>query len=192
MITLRCVKFTLVFFITVLFFSPLLTFSALADEDVTRPVCATPLEVGAQGRKLFERALLDPTPEVIPLFYLPRDECGYVDWAEAMRLGILAPRDSIDEKYSLVKALRSPGDIIIQVQSSKVADVLFPHDTHNEVLECKSCHPAIFRKEAGKTGISMAGIWEGEYCGRCHGKVSFPLSNCSRCHSSSGEVFTNK
>ena len=28
----------------------------------------------------------------------------------------------------------------------------------------------------------MGNILDGEYCGICHGAVSFPLTECDRCH----------
>jgi ribosomal protein L40E len=31
--------------------------------------------------------------------------------------------------------------------------------------------------------MSMFAILQGEFCGRCHGAVSFPLTECRRCHS---------
>jgi c(7)-type cytochrome triheme protein len=30
--------------------------------------------------------------------------------------------------------------------------------------------------------MTMVGIAEGKWCGRCHGKVAFPLTDCQRCH----------
>ena len=189
MVRLIFVKFVFVFFSSLFFLSLV---PARASDEVKGKICASPTGIGVEGRSLLERTSVEPIPEVIPLFYFPRDGCGYVDWAEALRQGILAPRDSIKEKYSLTKPEKSPGDITIQVKDPRAEDVIFPHDTHSEVLDCKSCHPGIFRKEAGSTKISMAAIFKGEYCGRCHGKVSFPLLNCSRCHSSSSEMFTNK
>jgi c(7)-type cytochrome triheme protein len=34
----------------------------------------------------------------------------------------------------------------------------------------------------GANPISMVKIVNGEFCGRCHGRVAFPISNCARCH----------
>ena len=61
--------------------------------------------------------------------------------------------------------------------------VLFPHDIHTAWLECSNCHPKIFAEKAGATPVNMLAILQGEYCGRCHGAVSFPLTECNRCHS---------
>ncbi|MBE9553547.1 MAG: hypothetical protein IMF05_08800, partial [Proteobacteria bacterium] len=58
-----------------------------------------------------------------------------------------------------------------------------------EWLTCESCHPAIFpyrelgMDPSGKYGIVMDQVFEGEYCGKCHGTVAFVLDSCNRCHS---------
>jgi c(7)-type cytochrome triheme protein len=168
---------------------PLSVDRAFALEDAETLQCAERLDAGK--RLLPPSRGVEPSPEVIPLFYLPRDNCGYVDWAQAMREGYLAPRDSILDRKKSAREKRSPGDIVLRVKGDSMDDVVFPHDTHNEVLDCKSCHPKIFKKIAGAAPINMDKIFDGEYCGRCHGKVSFPLSNCSRCHSGINEVVRN-
>jgi len=33
-----------------------------------------------------------------------------------------------------------------------------------------------------KYGIVMDQVFEGEYCGKCHGTVAFVLDSCNRCH----------
>lgn len=177
------------FFLSVFLFPSFLIGAAWAMEESAGVQCAELFDGSA--RRIPPARGLEPAPQVIALFYLPRDKCGYVDWALALREGYLAPRDSIELRGEAVKPKSSPGDIVLQVNSTTINDVLFPHETHNEVLDCKSCHPKIFKKEAGLTNISMARIFEGEYCGRCHGKVSFPLSNCNRCHSGISEVVRN-
>jgi c(7)-type cytochrome triheme protein len=35
----------------------------------------------------------------------------------------------------------------------------------------------------GANPVSMDRIIRGEYCGRCHGVVAFPFTDCLRCHS---------
>jgi c(7)-type cytochrome triheme protein len=34
----------------------------------------------------------------------------------------------------------------------------------------------------GATKYSMVEIFEGKYCGVCHGTVAFPNIDCQRCH----------
>jgi len=62
--------------------------------------------------------------------------------------------------------------------------VLFPHKQHTEWLDCTNCHEGLFAYKAGGTkGLNMFAVLQGEFCGRCHGAVAFPLTECRRCHS---------
>jgi c(7)-type cytochrome triheme protein len=61
--------------------------------------------------------------------------------------------------------------------------VRFPHRQHTLWLDCVNCHDHLFKAETGATNFSMLKILEGEQCGVCHGAVSFPLTECFRCHS---------
>ncbi|HUS55503.1 MAG TPA: c(7)-type cytochrome triheme domain-containing protein [Thermohalobaculum sp.] len=61
--------------------------------------------------------------------------------------------------------------------------VVFPHRQHTEWLDCANCHPAIFKAKRGANDFGMLDVLNGEYCGRCHGAVAFPLTECKRCHS---------
>jgi len=62
--------------------------------------------------------------------------------------------------------------------------VRFPHRQHTEWLDCSNCHEKLFASKAGGTrAVNMFQILQGEYCGLCHGAVSFPLTECKRCHS---------
>jgi c(7)-type cytochrome triheme protein len=75
-------------------------------------------------------------------------------------------------------------DIAIFTKSQFVDDVIFPHFVHTLWLTCTNCHPAIFpmnAKEANKMQ-TMPKIAAGEFCGRCHNRIAFPLSDCQRCH----------
>lgn len=127
--------------------------------------------------------VLDPSPDVISLEYLPKDGYGFVDWTRAIREGVIAPRETLE--LDAPKPPRPPevGDVVIKSKMDFMPDVLFPHGPHTEWLKCSTCHPKIFRPRAGGNPITMSGIWKGEFCGRCHDKVAFPTRNCFRCHS---------
>ena len=47
---------------------------------------------------------------------------------------------------------------------------------HTEWLDCTNCHDKLFLPKAGATPVNMFAVLQGEYCGRCHGAVSFPLT----------------
>jgi c(7)-type cytochrome triheme protein len=60
--------------------------------------------------------------------------------------------------------------------------VSFSHSSHASWLSCGNCHPAPFEMSKRGPTISMARIWAGEFCGKCHGSVAFPVTQCDRCH----------
>lgn len=112
---------------------------------------------------------------------LPRGNSGNrVDWVKALREKIIEPRaDRLDGRaQKQVMDL----DIIREVKGS-MPDVVYPHKPHTEWLDCAQCHPKLFTPKKGSNPISMAAILMGQYCGVCHGKVAFPVSECSKCHS---------
>ncbi len=116
---------------------------------------------------------------------LPRDKFGLVDWAQMVRQGLINPRGSLDPE----EEDSDPFDMNIRIESKSdfVNDVKYPHYMHTYWLSCEICHDtvggAIFQMAAGTNGITMVGISQGKWCGRCHGKVAFPLADCNRCHS---------
>jgi c(7)-type cytochrome triheme protein len=102
-----------------------------------------------------------------------------VDWVAALRRGDIAPKDRLrpgadPERLDL--------DIIMP-RTAAMPMVRFPHRAHTEWLDCSNCHDKPFIKKAGANRFNMADILSGEYCGRCHGAVAFPPTDCLRCHS---------
>ncbi len=133
--------------------------------------------------KYDEYGQVDPSPDVVPLEYLPRDNFGFVDWSKAMRQGLIQPRSSISpEGAKEEQTVLYNEDVVLRPSKVFMPDVIFPHDAHNQWLNCGNCHPGIFRMKKKASGITMVRIWKGEFCGRCHDKVAFPLRNCFRCH----------
>lgn len=116
-----------------------------------------------------------------------RDEIGNnVDWVAALRRGYIMPKDRL-----------KPGDKpetrstdIIMPRTAAMPMVRFPHGAHSEWLDCSNCHDQPFKKEAGAHRINMEDILAGEFCGRCHGSVAFPATDCLRCHSVERNVGT--
>ena len=111
---------------------------------------------------------------------LPSDSVGNrVDWVRAFEDGYIRPRSSLTGEAE-VEHLDTE---IIMNETGSLPRVLFPHKPHTRWLDCKNCHEKIFKSKAGATPVAMDKILEGEYCGVCHGAVSFPLTECNRCHS---------
>lgn len=109
----------------------------------------------------------------------PIDRRGAADWVKALELGIITPRaDLLGESEISVLEM----DIMFK-NTGAMPWVLFPHDRHTQWLDCSNCHDEIFIPQAGANKVTMDAVLAGEFCGRCHGKVSFALWVCERCHS---------
>ena len=114
------------------------------------------------------------------LSVLPEDYTGNkVLWMKALDEGYIQPRTSFSESTTVLVL-----DLdIVMAKTGEMPMVRFPHKQHTEWLDCKNCHNKIFKMESGTTPVNMFAILQGEYCGRCHGAVAFPLTECLRCHS---------
>ena len=135
-----------------------------------------------------EDGIHDPSNDAVNVFQnpyeamidFPRDNSGIVNWIEAIKQGQIAPRADMNgetEKQTLDM------DIIF-TDTGNMPNVRFPHLSHTLWLDCKNCHPAIFKQKKGANDIAMTDILTGKFCGLCHGKVAFPPTlNCTRCHS---------
>jgi c(7)-type cytochrome triheme protein len=111
---------------------------------------------------------------------LPRDTAGnQVRWVQALDSGAINPRTNI-LPGTPVRVLDQ--DIIVSKFGSMPA-VKFPHRQHTLWLDCSNCHNGLFKDKIGANKFSMVAILNGEQCGLCHGAVSFPLTECNRCHS---------
>ena len=112
---------------------------------------------------------------------LPRDPAGNIDWVAALRNGTINPRTTLPDAPSVRQTdFQFAFDFYLAGPDSTL-DAYFPHSSHTEWLDCTQCHSRIFRYRG--TPIGMADIFQGKYCGACHGKVSFPvITACERCH----------
>jgi c(7)-type cytochrome triheme protein len=113
---------------------------------------------------------------------LPPDTAGnHVDWVRALQNGYIQPRSSIGE--STTEEVLDLDVLMTGTGAGSVPYILFPHKPHTEWLACSNCHEHLFKSKAGATELTMLEILNGEFCGTCHGAVSFPLTECNRCHS---------
>lgn len=158
--------------------------STVLDVPPPRPAAATVRGVAAvpgapadTARPVIESTLLPDSARAL----LPRDVAGNIDWANALRHGVVRPRPVLPGR----PAPAEPGfqfkyDFTYQGPDTTF-DALFPHSTHTEWLDCQQCHPRIFPHR--NTPVTMGDIFQGKFCAECHGKVSFPvLTGCERCH----------
>lgn len=128
-----------------------------------------------------EKMGMAPHPAAMELAKLPKDKYGLVDWAVAIKTGMVKPLDSLEPGAAAAPPFNL--DIVIQTKSNFMNDVVFPHYTHTLWLTCTNCHTQIFQMKAGAhPEMTMPKIASGQYCGRCHNRVAFPLTDCTRCH----------
>lgn len=120
-------------------------------------------------------------PNALSGIIVPKDRYGLVDWAKAVKEKIITPKHSLDEAAT-EDAEPMDMDVVIEAKSDFVNDVVYPHAIHTYWFACEGCHDKIFQMAAGQNNMTMSGIAEGKWCGRCHGKVAFPLTDCNRCH----------
>lgn len=126
---------------------------------------------------------LDEEGHPIAFRFLPRSRTGDIDWVAALKEGLLDPKASLDATPEPAGSVLNL-DIVFNVGDSyPMPHVVFPHTPHTIWLNCNSCHPALFVMKQGANPVSMDRIVKGEYCGRCHGVVAFPIRDCFRCHS---------
>jgi len=173
--------------IHLIFLLLVLTFSASAATAAMDPAPADRSRYDHKREpgqfKWTNSGMLDPRPDVISLEYLPVDDYGFVDWSKAIRDRVIAPKEALPGEKAFEESEAAPGDVLIRSKMEFMPDVIFPHAPHTVWLKCSNCHPKIFKQKAGGNDITMAGIWKGEHCGRCHDRVAFPTRNCFRCHS---------
>lgn len=112
---------------------------------------------------------------------LPKDAAGGVDWVRALEEKAIEPKAGLDPETQDQPVF--PLDVERTPEGQPLFKVTFPHQAHTRWLACTNCHPGIFQMQRGAAPITMAKLYTGEYCGRCHGKVSFAIpTGCPRCH----------
>ena len=113
---------------------------------------------------------------------LPKDAVGGIDWVKAIETGVIKPKNSIDPKHPQPNPVL-PLDVHLHPAGLPLFEVTYPHKAHTEWLACTNCHTRIFQMKAGADKMTMKEIFNGKFCGECHGKVSFdPTTACPRCH----------
>ena len=189
-------KYALVLF-SVLFVSSCSnkSLSVLFDIPVDEEAQKTPGQVVSQesstvdGTDLAESSLPDEQEDERPAIeetldwdeaqaMLPKDAFGQVDWMQALRDGVIRPR-SLDPDARKGEVFKL--DFYFK-NENPIFDAYFPHSAHTQWLSCKNCHASIFPYR--NNDITMSLIFQKRFCGTCHGRVSFTLNACARCHQS--------
>ncbi|MFQ5560118.1 MAG: c(7)-type cytochrome triheme domain-containing protein [Nitrospinota bacterium] len=137
---------------------------------------------GEYGNKVSLAAKLGALKKNEALKGLRLDRFGLINWVAAIKDGKLSLVSGINPVFNKDKF--EDYVVLWKAKSDFLEDVAYPHDIHTYLIDCNSCHPSPFISKAGKNpDVLMAKFAEGKWCGKCHGKVAFPLDDCHRCHS---------
>ncbi|MBF0160937.1 MAG: hypothetical protein HQL88_01485 [Magnetococcales bacterium] len=113
------------------------------------------------------------------LSVLPLGKWGEIDWMQALARNTIRPRANLKNEGKMEVL-----DLdIIMSNTKSMPHVRFPHNSHTQWLACSNCHPKPFVQQKGGNPMTMDAILKGQFCGVCHGKVSFSTYICQRCHS---------
>jgi c(7)-type cytochrome triheme protein len=170
--------------IILIFLSPFLMVGGCVQQVKQPGLPKGKLEGVGRGLKLdlLTSGLLDPEGHPVAFKALPKNRLGYVDWVAAINEGVLDPLESLEPDVPPVAPLKL--DIVFKTNHAyPIPDVVFPHEPHTLWLACNNCHPILFSMKQGANPVGMDRIIKGEFCGRCHGVVAFPIFDCMRCHS---------
>ena len=114
---------------------------------------------------------------------LPKGRFGNnVDWEAAEVEGKIKLIDTLPGISVKRKPLDVPKDYEIRGHVEGMPEIIFSHKKHAVWNGCELCHPDIYAVKAGATKYSMEEVFNGKFCGVCHGSVAFPAIDCQRCH----------
>lgn len=113
----------------------------------------------------------------------PRARFGNrVDWLVAEEQELITLQDQLAGVSIARKPLKAPLDTMIDPKAFEMPNIIFSHEKHAVWNGCELCHPQIFGVRKGSTVYEMQDIFDGKYCGACHGKVAFLTLDCQLCH----------
>ncbi|PLX88262.1 MAG: hypothetical protein C0618_04740 [Desulfuromonas sp.] len=119
---------------------------------------------------------------------MPQDRFGNgLNWIKAEEDGLLSIKDSLEGLSNVKAEFTGPPNMNLSDGETTMPDIFFSHSKHAVWNGCALCHPDLFGVKRNVQPYSMQDIFEGEYCGACHGKVAFPNIDCRKCHAK--EVF---
>ena len=106
-----------------------------------------------------------------------------VDWLKAEDKGLIKLKDYLKGVSIKRDKLKYPEEIDMDAEFNEMPDIIFSHEKHTVWNGCELCHPQIFNIRKESTAFDMQDIFDGKYCGACHGKVAFTNMDCQLCHS---------
>ncbi len=114
----------------------------------------------------------------------PRERFGNgINWEKTEALGLIRPSDYLEGVSIRKRAMPVQKDFSLEPAQANMPEIIFSHQKHTVWNGCAVCHPEPFVGVAkGATKYTMVEIFQGRYCGICHGSVAFPNIDCQRCH----------
>lgn len=113
---------------------------------------------------------------------LPKTPYGNkIDWVSALYENLIQPQPSL--RMDSYQPLQFAKKLELESAWAGTPPAIFPHEPHQNWLDCSNCHPEIFNiKQQGTKHFAMGFILQRRFCGVCHLTVAFPLDDCRRCH----------
>ncbi len=105
-----------------------------------------------------------------------------VDWLKAEEEGRIQLIDFLEGISIKRNSLELPLDVEIDARVAQMPDIVFSHEKHAVWNGCELCHPQIFAVRKASSVYEMQDIFDGKFCGACHGKVAFMTLECQLCH----------
>ena len=113
----------------------------------------------------------------------PRSRFGNrVDWLKAEEQGLVELKDYLEGISIDRGSLQPREESEIAVDAPGMPSIIFSHEKHVVWNGCELCHPQIFPIRKGEKVYDMQDIFDGSFCGACHGSVAFPNTDCRLCH----------
>lgn len=114
---------------------------------------------------------------------LPKERFGNgINWLAMEEKKLVTLVDYLEGISIPRKKIKEPEEFTIKAKQPNMPNIIFSHKKHAVWNGCELCHPEIFPVKRDTTPYSMQEIFDGKYCGACHGKVAFPNLDCQRCH----------
>lgn len=114
---------------------------------------------------------------------LPRSRFGNrVDWAQAEADGMIELQDFLEGVSIPARDLMVLKDRTLPTEVIGMPAIVFSHEKHTVWGGCELCHPQIFGIRRRALVYDMQDIFDGKFCGACHGSVAFPSTDCRLCH----------
>ncbi|MBU0674629.1 MAG: hypothetical protein KJ950_08320 [Proteobacteria bacterium] len=150
-----------------------------------------PTSTDTSGKDIKNCDLCHRVGKEIPLrnnFYefrktMPRERFGNgIDWIKAEEQGLIKLKDYLENISIKRPKIDDPAALTIEPHEKNMPEIIFSHEKHAKWSGCELCHPDIFGIKKGAEPYTMQEIFDGKYCGLCHGPVAFPNMDCQRCH----------